>query len=392
MRRRNVLILVVASVLVSSLATWVANEQIRSPAEAAARTAAPIPTPILVPVEEKVLVTKVVARGTAQYRSPHKLAVTSSFLKSAPRIVTRVPETGTKVREADVLLTISGRPVFLMHGAQPSYRDLGPGMSGSDVAQLERSLSRTGLSPGVVDGVYDAATGGAVASLYRRQGFEPFIADAAEIAELRPPEAALAAGGRAGSGVQLPADEIIFVRKASLRVTDVLSRVGSAPDGALLTVTESDVVVDGQLPVNQAELVVPGTEVAIDESGLGLTTTGIVSRVASRPGTDGADSFHVSFRVTVGDPPAGLVGASVRITVPIESTVKAMLTVPVSALSLGPDGGSRVRRSVDGELSHVPVKAGLSADGFVAVTPTGGTLAVGDQVVIGFETRTQAGG
>ncbi|HSV37360.1 MAG TPA: peptidoglycan-binding domain-containing protein [Nocardioidaceae bacterium] len=392
MKRRNVLLLVVASVLVSSLATWVANEQIRSPAEAAAQTAAPVPTPILVPVEEKVLVTKVVTRGTAQYRSPQKLTVTSSFLKSGPQIVTSTPQPGTKVREADVLLTISGRPVFLMYGVQPSFRDLGPGMSGPDVTQLEKALRRAGLNPGVVDGVYDAATGQSVASLYRRNGFEPFVADAGELADRRPPEAALVAGGSAGPGVQLPADEVIYVAEARLQVTEVLSAVGSEPGEALITVTDLDVVVDGQLPVNQAALVVPGTKVVLDESGQGLSTTGVVSRVASGPGTGGADSFHVSFRVTVSNPPAALVGSSVRITVPIESTVKATLTVPVSALSLAPDGGSRVRRSVDGELSYVQVTAGLAADGYVAVTPTSGTLEVGDQVVIGFETREQAGG
>jgi len=66
--------------------------------------------------------------------------------------------------------------------------------------------------------------------------------------------------------------------------------------------------------------------------------------------------------------------------------------VPVSALSLGPDGGSRVRRSTDGRLSYVPVTAGLSADGYVVVTPTEGTLDPGDMVVIGFEPNQAAGG
>jgi hypothetical protein len=31
------------------------------------------------------------------------------------------------------VLTISGRPTFLLDGVQPAYRDLGPGMSGTDV-------------------------------------------------------------------------------------------------------------------------------------------------------------------------------------------------------------------------------------------------------------------
>ena len=392
MRRRNVLILVLAAIVVSSLATWVASERIRSPAEAAARTAPPDPTPILVPVEEKVLVTKVVTRGTAHYRSPMKLSVPTSFLKSVPRIVTTAPVPGETVREAEVLMTISGRPVFLLRGAQPSYRDLGPGMSGVDVAQLERALLRAGHDPGAVDGLYDAATGESVASLYRSSGFEPFVAGESQLAALRPPEADLVQGARAGAGIQLPADEIVFVTAGQVRVSDVVAPVGADATHDLLTVTGSEVVVDGVLAVDQAALLTRGSTVVLDDPTRQLDARGTIELVASRPGTNGADAFHVAFRVKVHDPSAGLVGASLRVTVPVESTGRAKLTVPVSALSLGPDGGSRVRRSVDGRLSYVPVTAGLSADGYVAVTPTEGALEPGDMVVIGFDHDQQAGG
>ena len=70
-----------------------------------------------------------------------------------------------------------------------------------------------------------------------------------------------------------------------------------------------------------------------------------------------------------------------RLTVPFKSTRKAQLVVPLSAVSLGPDGASRVQRSDGGTLRFVPVEPGLSADGYVAVTPDG-PLAVGDLVVV----------
>jgi hypothetical protein len=38
------------------------------------------------------------------------------------------------------------------------------------------------------------------------------------------------------------------------------------------------------------------------------------------------------------------------------------------------------------------VTAGLSADGYVVVTPKGGTLRPGDMVVIGFDARQPEGG
>jgi len=239
MKRRTLVILVVAAVVVSSLTTWVANEQIRSPAEVAAGTAPPAPSPILVPVVEQVLTTRVVTRGTAHYGSPRTLSVAPSGLKTGPQVITSLPGAGSSIGESEVLLTISGRPVFLLRGAQPSYRDLGPGMSGEDVRQLEQALKRSGLDPGPVDGSYDAGTAGAVEALYRRHRFQPVVATEAQLAAARPLEADLVAGTRAESGVQLPADEVIFVPTAPLRVTELPAAVGAPPSGPLVTVTGS---------------------------------------------------------------------------------------------------------------------------------------------------------
>ena len=394
MRQRTLGLSVVAAVVLASLVTWFASVQIRSPAEVAARTAPPEPSPILVPVEERRLAAKVVSRGTGHYGSPRELSVTRSRLKASQRVITRLPRTGEVLNERDVVFTISGRPTFLFDGAQPAYRDLGPGMSGRDVRQLERALQRSGLAPGRVDGVYDAATGQAVAKLYRRSGFVPIIATRdVQLDPVRPREAELIAGARARPGVQLPADEVIFVPATPLRVTKVAARLGAAPNGALLTVTNSVVSVDGSLPVDQADLVKAGAEVLVDEPALGIKATGRVSRVAERPGTGGTDGFHVFFQVVVPDPPPALVGASVRLTVAVKSTRTAQLVVPVAAVSLGPDGGSRVQRSIDGRSEFIAVEPGLAADGYVAVTAPRGGLAVGDLVVVGFDNNgTQPNG
>jgi hypothetical protein len=199
-------------------------------------------------------------------------------------------------------------------------------------------------------------------------------------------------GARAESGVQLPADEVIFVPTTPLRITELPAAVGTPPSDALVTVTSSLVVIDGFLPVEQAGLVRPGADVLIDEPALGIRASGKVSRVAGRPGTDGADGFHVFFEVAVGDPPAALVGSSVRLTVPVKSTREAELTVPLSAVSLGPDGGSRVQRFAGGEFDSVAVQTGLSADGYVRVIPPRDALAAGDLVVVGFEGEDRSGG
>jgi hypothetical protein len=62
-----------------------------------------------------------------------------------------------------------------------------------------------------------------------------------------------------------------------------------------------------------------------------------------------------------------------------------VLAVPVSAVTLSVDGSSRVQRQHNGVLEFVTVDPGLSAEGYVEVTPIEGELKVGDLVVIGFD-------
>jgi hypothetical protein len=125
--------------------------------------------------------------------------------------------------------------------------------------------------------------------------------------------------------------------------------------------------------------------VVIDEPDLGIKATGTVSKVADTPGTFGVDGFHIYFEVVVDETPASLVGVSLRLTVPTESTGGAVTAVPVSALSLAADGTSRVQVDKNGSLEFVVVEPGLSADGFVEVTPVDGKLVPGQLVVVGYK-------
>ena len=62
-----------------------------------------------------------------------------------------------------------------------------------------------------------------------------------------------------------------------------------------------------------------------------------------------------------------------------------MTVVPISALFLAADGTSRVQVDNHGKLEFVEVKPGLSADGFVEITPVDGTLSAGQLVLVGYE-------
>ncbi|NNF53967.1 MAG: hypothetical protein HKN03_05930 [Acidimicrobiales bacterium] len=386
MNRRKPAIAFVVAVALASLGGWLLGSQVTSPAEIAARTAAPQPSPILAPVEARVLSSNVVTRGTGRFGASRDLAPAPSMLKGENRVLTGRPELGSEAKEGDILFTISGRPVMLLQGDQPSFRDLGPGMAGTDVAQLEAALERLGHQPGTVDGAYDGQTEQAVRALYQSIGIDPAIATGQQLRDAFPEATDIIAGSVPGAGVLVPADEILFLSALPVRVAEIGIALGEPIDGPVLTVTDANVSIDGSLPIEQSSLVTVGMEVLIDEPDLGIEATGVVSSIADAPGTDGLDGFHVYFEVTVEDPPRNLVNASVRLTIPVESTSDAVLVVPITALTLAVDGSSQVQIDRAGTLESVVVRPGLSAQGFVEVEVVDGNLAAGDLVLIGFET------
>ncbi|HMN27346.1 MAG TPA: peptidoglycan-binding protein, partial [Caldilineaceae bacterium] len=476
---------------------WVLGARIQSPAEAAARTAPPTPSPILVPVERRMLTSDIVARGTARFGLPQSLSLVPSTLKSRIGIITTLPARGTQLQEGDLLLTASERPVFVLQGEIPVYRDLTPGVSGTDVRQFETSLQRLGFDPGPVDGTFDEQTSAAVVAWYTAAGWQPIPPTSEQLAQLRALEDELATAldekaaaeeaaaaapltlaavradtekanklaaaevaakrvvldqtladanaseaersaahaevevaeaaakatqlegevanqaasdaqkaaeravvmaaasvDRIGAdlaeakrkvGVQMPADELVFIPVLPVRIEQAAVAVGDPPSGSVLTVTNNQLAIDSSLPLDEAPLVKPGMAVAIDEPDLGIEATGVVARVASAPGTDGVDGFHIYFETLVDETPSDLAGFSLRLTIPVQSTGGAVIAVPVSALALTVDGSSTVQVEKNGALATIRVEPGLSADGFVEVTPIDSELEPGQLVVIGYE-------
>jgi hypothetical protein len=156
----------------------------------------------------------------------------------------------------------------------------------------------------------------------------------------------------------------------------------------VMTVSNSRLAVDSSLSLADAKLVRPGVQVRIEEPELGVRTTGTVAQVADRPGTHKVDPARVYLQVVPGAAPAKLVGASVKLTIAVESTKGEVLAVPVTALSVGADGSSRVRlQRQGGTTEFVTVEPGLAAQGLVEVRPAEGDLDPGNLVVVGARRR-----
>ena len=185
-------------------------------------------------------------------------------------------------------------------------------------------------------------------------------------------------------GVQMPIDEFVFVRSLPVRVEEVTATVGGGATGPLLTVTDNQLAIDSALTLDTAVLIKTGMKVSIDEAALGIKATGVVDTVASTPGTRNVDRFHVYMNVRVSSTATPIEGASVRLTIPTEATRGEVLAVPVSALSLSTDGTSRIQIQNGNALEYITVQPGLSAGGFVEITPVSGSLAPGQLVVVGY--------
>lgn len=151
---------------------WFFGSQIRSPAEAAAEAEPPPASNITVEVVMEELSADVITRGDVVYDEPVQVSLSGSFASQPERlIVTQAVENGDVLEEGDVVVEVVGRPVLLLVGEIPMYRDLRPGATGDDVLQLEQAMARLGFLAEEADETWTDATGSAVAAWYESVGY-----------------------------------------------------------------------------------------------------------------------------------------------------------------------------------------------------------------------------
>ncbi len=192
-------------------------------------------------------------------------------------------------------------------------------------------------------------------------------------------------------GTVVPANEILFFPTLPLRVDDVKALRGDVVEGPVMTVTTARLAVDSSVDVAQAKLVRKGSAVVIESTEFNVELKGTVTEIASTAGTKGADPGKVYLEVTPNEgektevDPKDLNGSSVKLTIPIRSTGKAVVAVPVAAVSIAADGTSRVEveDTPGAPTRFIRVRTGLAAEGYVEVTPLESKLAAGAQVVVG---------
>lgn len=182
-------ITVVVAILAAAVG-WFAASRLQSREEAQADSQPPEPSLITVEVEKLELSNTVVVRGTVRFSDSTDLTLNANY--EGVSILTGVlAEQGSLIEDGQAVAEVGGRPVFVLQGELPAFRDLGPGTSGDDVLQLEEALTRLGFDPGPVDGTYDSDTADAVAALYEDRGYTPQPRDAGERAQIDGAESAV---------------------------------------------------------------------------------------------------------------------------------------------------------------------------------------------------------
>lgn len=354
LRRRRLLPVVVATVALAVVAATVAVLVLPRPEPEAVTAVTGVST---VPVTSGDMVSETKAPGAIAY------STTTSITAGVVGVITEVPATGTSMVAGSVLYRIDTRPVILLAGSMPAWRDFASGMSdGDDVLQLEQNLAAFGVFEEQPDADFDWDTTVAIRDWQRSLGLE-----------------------RTGT---VERSMVLFV-SGSLRVDAVTARLGQevGPGTPLYQATSVEKVVDVVVKSSDRALAVAGASVMVTLPD-GSSIEGIIQTVGapvSRPDPDGgAASVVIPVRVGIADQEAIADLALASVTVSFASALRDdVLTVPVDALvpiddthyavEL-PPGDSATGREL------VPVTIGAVASGRVEISGTG--IAAGLLVVV----------
>jgi hypothetical protein len=281
--------------------------------------------------------------------------------------VTWLPSAGKVIRQGQVLYKIgNGSPVVLLYGRVPDWRAMAAGVSGADVAQLNRDLVRLGYA--------DRAD---VVAL----GWDYYSWETAQA--VRRLEEHLGVSWPSGS---LSREQVVF-EPAALRVATVTASLGGTASGPVVTATSDRHVVTIPLDPSQQNEVKPGDRVTVTLPD-GRTTPGVVSFVGtvattSASGQNGpGTTIPVQVRLTDRGAAGTLDQAPVTVNI-TTARARNVLAVPVGALLARSPGRYVVEVAGPGNTRRwVPVRVGPVFDDANGLVQVAGALTPGQRVVV----------
>jgi peptidoglycan hydrolase-like protein with peptidoglycan-binding domain len=301
-------------------------------------------------------------------------------------VVTKMPvRLGARVRPGHVIAEIDGRPVVLLRGSLPAYRDLHEGESGPDVAQLQAALQHLGYADYDRSGYFGPSTALALASFYQHLGYPVprYRRRVSKPVKFPLPQTPY-----------LPMSEVSYIPAGSALVVSVAARVGTKVTAGhlVLRLAVGRPQVTGVLSADQAARARAGMAARIALPG--SIVAGVVTRIGTIPAGRKGQAQYPVWVTSTRPLPQRAIGSAVRLTLRAPVTRHSRLTVPLTAVFSAPSrpgtrpGGGRsvfvVLVTASGRRTRVPVLTGPTAGGFVAIRPTvRGALRPGDRVLIG---------
>jgi peptidoglycan hydrolase-like protein with peptidoglycan-binding domain len=295
------------------------------------------------------LVSETRVPGTIQYADREAIA------SGLGGVVTELPAAGATLVAGSVAYRVDTRPVVVLGGSLPAWRDFASEMSdGDDVLQLEQNLTSFGFFTAEPDRRFTWDTNIAIRDWQKSLGLER-------------------------TGV-LERSMILFTDR-DLRVDAVQTRVGSevGPGTPVLQVSSVRQVVELNVKSADRAIAVVGAPVTVSLP-TGVSVDGVVESVASplsQPAADGTGGSAVVLpvRVSIADqePLAGLALAGVTVGF-AGAAGEDVLTVPVDALVPIDDTRFAVelpRKDPEDERRLLPVTVGAFSSGVVAIAGDG---------------------
>jgi peptidoglycan hydrolase-like protein with peptidoglycan-binding domain len=361
-----VLLVVVAAVAVAVLGT-------RS---SSSNPASGVPITAVATINRRDLVETDTESGTISHANPQ------TVFNRLSGTITSLPSVGQLIKPGQPLYELDGKPVILMNGTTPAYRELGSGDSaGHDILQLNRNLVRLGFNPDgiVIDDVWQPATSAGVEALQ---------------ASLGEPETGSVSLGQV---VFLPGNRIVSAVDASLGSAGGGGGPSSAGDSSsarsagggpsatpILQTTRAQLIVTVDLDASRQSEAKIGETVTV-EMPAGTIVDGVITGVSpvaasspssasgpsAAPGSSSSAQATVPVTITlkrhIGG--AGLDQAPVSVNF-AQAVATGVLSVPVTALLATPGGGYAVQEA---QAPHqlIPVTTGLFAAGYVQISGPG---------------------
>jgi len=343
-------------------------------------------------VERRTLAERLTAAGTIGY------AGESTVLARLSGTVTWLPKVGDTIERGERLYELGGKPVLLMYGEVPAYRELSEGVEeGADVRQLERNLAALGYEPGTVDGEFTSSTAAAVSAWQEDLGLEAtgavelgrvaFLPGPRRVTDVQVTLGQSIGAGGGGGGDQSDAPASDSPKKGEARPEsdgdEEASEPGSVP---VMKTSSTQRVVSVELSADQQSIAHRGQRVGVLLPG-GEEARGKVRRIVATEdsseeaaGGEAEPGVEVSVSLVGKTKVPALDGAAVSVLF-TQSVRRDVLSVPLTALLA--IGGERfaVIAVEAGQRRRIAVTPGLAADGYVEVEGKG--LAAGMRVETG---------